>query len=401
MLCIMPINTIQNWITEFNKWIPLGDSDVTPKKINLYALNDTRIEISEIVDAWAEDGGVLLVGYEMFRLLTKQNDCMDVVDEDNTIRLKMREALIDPGPDLVVCDEGHKIKNASAEISRALNEIRSKRRIVLTGYPLQNNLMEYWCMVNFVNPNYLRSKAEFLELFETPIKAGKFSDSTKEAIKLMNYRSYVLHTLLQPIVQRRSKTVLEKKLPNIYEYVIPLKMTSIQKDLYTAFENHILSTSIGNLLIMFAVASKIWNHPDILHDHITKRDNLDSEIGEIEDNYTKKRTIEMKFDWAMNSLQNFQPNLIENSAKMQIFECILNETLLLGDKVLLFSQSLMTLKLIERFLNTNIIMSTAEWKENSTYLRKNDNNTIIKTFVFKSLFDFIYRTRWLNFNETT
>ena len=172
---------------------------------------------------------------------------------------------MDPGPDLVICDEGHRIKNAHASISQVLKAIKTRRRVVLTGYPLQNNLLEYWCMVDFVRPNYLGTRTEFSNMFERPIQNGQCVDSTPRDKRLMMHRAHVLHRQLQGFVQRRSHKVLKKNLPPKFEHVLLVKMTPFQRKLYATFTEDLLGQkSMANPLKAFAVCCKIWNHPDVL-----------------------------------------------------------------------------------------------------------------------------------------
>ena len=79
VMCVVPVNTLQNWITEFDMWLPISKGigeegvEVRPRNFVLFTLNesvrsmDTRFET---IDNWFKMGGVLLVGYEMYRLLS-------------------------------------------------------------------------------------------------------------------------------------------------------------------------------------------------------------------------------------------------------------------------------------------------------------------------------------------
>ncbi|XP_046478316.1 uncharacterized protein [Neodiprion pinetum] len=279
---------------------PIGQ-ELRPRHFQLHILNDSHKSMAaraRVIQDWQKKGGVLLIGYELYRQLSlkKPNkakrkrgqafkDMVDVEEDDKNKGLldDMHSALVSPGPDLVICDEGHRIKNSHASISLALKQMRTKRRIVLTGYPLQNNLLEYWCMVDFVRPNYLGTKSEFCNMFERPIQNGQCIDSTPQDIRLMRYRAHVLHALLEGFVQRRSHSVLQISLPRKEEYILLVRMTPHQRKLYDTFMTQVVKTrAVPNPLKAFAVCCKIWNHPDVLYHFLKKRqaneeDDLDLE----------------------------------------------------------------------------------------------------------------------------
>jgi transcriptional regulator ATRX len=196
VLVVCPLNTVLNWVNEFNIWLKNleGFEDFYIYEINKLKQNVDRA--NKLME-WHNDGGVMILSYDMFRNLTNENN--------KALRKKVKESLktslVDPGPDLVICDEGHLLKNEKTSISKAMMRIRSLRRVVLTGTPLQNNLKEYYCMVQFVKPNLLGKYQEYLNRFVNPITNGQFTDSSEYDIAIMRRRAHVLHKLLDGCVQ--------------------------------------------------------------------------------------------------------------------------------------------------------------------------------------------------------
>ena len=156
--------------------------------------------------AWQDDrsGGLCIIGFEAF---------LTLVGRKTQAAKEAAAALQDPGPDLVVLDEGHRIKNVKSKQNEALSAVRTRdrraspnqgrpahtprmvhgsstarahlrershltcgvwccatgRRLILTGTPLQNNLLEYHAMISFIRPSLLGSEHEFRNRFVNPI----------------------------------------------------------------------------------------------------------------------------------------------------------------------------------------------------------------------------------------
>ncbi|KAM6983009.1 helicase ARIP4-like isoform 1-T1 [Tautogolabrus adspersus] len=439
VLAIVPVNTLQNWLSEFNMWIPPPealppDTDpelMTPRAFKVHILNDEHKNTTsraKVVEDWTRDGGVLLMGYEMYRLLSMKKSfvagrkrkskkasgpvVIDLDEEDRQQELLkgVERALARPGPDVVICDEGHRIKNCHASTSQALKNIRTRRRVVLTGYPLQNNLIEYWCMVDFVRPDFLGTRQEFSNMFERPILNGQCVDSTPQDVQLMRYRSHVLHSLLEGFVQRRGHDVLRDQLPSKEEHVILVRLSPLQRALYTEFMNRFREAgNTGwlslNPLKAFCVCCKIWNHPDVLYEALQK-ENLASDqdldldditstgsarcltapnqkskpietpipIGGLSLNQLQEKANQViTYEWAKDIMCDYKPGLLENSAKMVLLFHLIEESVRKGDKLLVFSQSLSTLTVIEDFLAKRPVPpspnTTSRDRPNQTWVR--------------------------------
>ncbi|CAD5220456.1 unnamed protein product [Bursaphelenchus okinawaensis] len=427
-LIICPVNVLQNWYNEFDKWLPMDEGK---RQFSVFIVGDAAKTIDQryrVISQWDKQGGVILVGYEMFKLLTQpkknENSSMYEYTQQEKMNELCERALVDPGPDLVICDEGHRIKNLKTACAAALNRIKTKRRVVLTGYPLQNNLMEYYCMVDFVRPSYLGDRKNFSQNFDKPIKNGSCIDSTPYERKEARKRTHVLIQQLKGFVQRRTQHILKKILPESREYVVMLRKTDIQKSLYKKFllfvksQLDVKDSCFYNPLKAYAICSKIWNHPDLLHDAwkeqlalatnepkpapqtpfysepstsydpnsfgsmITKFTDVPFESGAPGKKSRKKKKAVSSIDdddnsipyyWADDVMASYDEHKIINSYKMLIALTIIESTVIRGEKILLFSGSLKTLSLIEEFLKMRGDVSTVHgnrpWKRNETYFR--------------------------------
>lgn len=333
VIIICPVNVLLNWAREFEKWMPKVDphSGMPIRDWELFLLGDTVKSFDarlRLIRDWYKSGGVLLMGYEMFRLLVKKDDVSTVAsrkavrkkqqktiielnknlskmgeEEKNQLirkeelRKLIREALLNPGPDLVICDEGHRIKNLNTEVTAALSSIRTRRRIVLTGYPLQNNLIEYYCMVEFVRPTYLGSKRDFIYRFEKPIRNGQCIDSTKADIKLAKQRIHVLTRELRGFVQRRTQHLLKKILPESREFILLIRKSPIQHALYRAFYHFVCcqvhtGDASFNPLKAFAICMKIVNHPDLLYQAVLKTHERNITLKNFREEFTPSHVQE-------------------------------------------------------------------------------------------------------------
>ncbi|CAJ1064215.1 transcriptional regulator ATRX-like isoform X1 [Xyrichtys novacula] len=403
-LVVCPVNTILNWVSEFKKW----QDNMMQEKVKVTELATVKSSFERIraLQRWMREGGVMIMGYEMYRNISSVRKTSSEEEKK-----AIKSILVNPGPDLVVCDEGHTLKNEASNVSKALNAVKTRRRVVLTGTPLQNNLIEYHCMVSFIKQSLLGSLKEFRNRFINPIQNGQCADSTPRDVRLMKKRAHVLHAMLARCVQRKDYSELTQFLPPKHEYVLAVRFSPLQCQLYRHYLEHIsgvgpmangIKQKLGaNLFKDFQVFSKIWTHPWCLQlsaikekktAHLKKNRvtpavflrNGETTVavsgpnpnqgreGNIFDgsaalttgvpivapaegeNAAVSSTSQLPgVKWFNNLLSQTDAKIMEHSGKMVLLFEILRMAEYLGDKVLVFSQSLTSLDLIEDFLKAS------------------------------------------------
>lgn len=122
VLLVVPVNTIANWVKEFDEWTDHLMPTITVCNLSTFEKNSRRREILK----WKQRGGVLLLGDQTYLRLCKKTEKIDE---------KTRDVL--QTPDVLVLDEAHTMVKSTGDTSKALARVKTKRRILLTGTPFQ------------------------------------------------------------------------------------------------------------------------------------------------------------------------------------------------------------------------------------------------------------------------
>ncbi|KAJ3139350.1 hypothetical protein HDU90_000716 [Geranomyces variabilis] len=249
VLIVAPVNVLVNWQAEFFKWIPAYHRQPLREIAVLHSVaTETR---TNTIQRWHNRGGILTAGYEAMVGLRKAHPA------ENKMCVEAS---------LLICDEGHLIKNSVTQRTMALASMETPSRILLTGSPLQNHLTEYWCMINFACNDFLDTLPEFRNAYENPIKNGFCLDSTEGDKKLARSRMFVLCKLIEPIVQRMDTSPLKAELPSKTEFTIVCKLTPVQQAAYMK----VVATMMGVLGTLPGVI-RLCGHPGVFKEELDKK----------------------------------------------------------------------------------------------------------------------------------
>lgn len=368
-LILCPPTLIDNWMDELLIWAPEGVLGDLRKVDSAVKTMNTRLNI---ISSWYEDGGILIMGYEMFRMLILNKATKirgpPLLPEAHTDVLKH----LQQGPNIVIADEAHKMKNASSSITAAASMFRTASRIALTGSPLANNIEEYHTMIQWVQPNYLGPISEFKAKYVEPIQQGLYEDSTPHERRRSLKWLGVLKEDLAPKVHRADMSALRHDLMPKTEFVITVSLTRIQMQAYTLYVQSMMEKASDQLVNKdgqiqqttlwhwLGILSLLCNHPESFRAKLLERKedaknalkNMNASDEDVIPGTVPVWKVGVSKELIEKETQLFKganPPIasFENSNKIVVLLQILDASREEGDKVLIFSQSLDTLDYLE------------------------------------------------------
>ncbi|XP_064445278.1 DNA repair and recombination protein RAD54-like isoform X2 [Mirounga angustirostris] len=315
---VSPSSLVKNWYNEVGKWL---GGRIQPLAID----GGSKDEIDQKLEGFMNQRGarvpspILIISYETFRLH------VGVLQKGSV--------------GLVICDEGHRLKNSENQTYQALDSLNTSRRVLISGTPIQNDLLEYFSLVHFVNSGILGTAHEFKKHFELPILKGRDAAAGEADRQLGEERLRELTSIVNRCLIRRTSDILSKYLPVKIEQVVCCRLTPLQTELYKRFlrqakpaeelrEGKMSVSSLSSITLL----KKLCNHPALIYDKCVEEENgFEGALEIFPPGYSSKAV---------------EPQL---SGKMLVLDYILAVTRSRSsDKVVLVSNYTQTLDLFEK-----------------------------------------------------
>lgn len=370
-LVLCPPSLIDNWLDEFGMWVP-EHADEALGHWQEISSSIERGERLRRIDQWYQDGGVLIIGYEMIRdLITNR------VKKGNTLLTheqheRVKEKLLE-GPSIVVADEAHKMKNDSSSLSQVTSKFTTASRIALTGSPLANNLEDYYAMINWIAPGYLGNPVQFRAKYKEPIEEGLYAESSRYEQRKGLKRLQILKEDLEAKVCRADISVIKQDLPQKSEFFITFSLTKIQKRAYELYVKSVLTNADhvedARFWGWLALLSLLCNHPSCFRRKIADRGSDKARASnrrkgastDDPEDVSLPVDVSVKKLGLSDAMMEEQLNIFKNqndiddpalSARTDVLLRLVDACLQVNDKVLIFSHSIPTLDYLENLLKS-------------------------------------------------
>nr|CBN81720.1 Helicase SRCAP [Dicentrarchus labrax] len=305
-LIIVPTSVMLNWEMELKRWCP-------GFKILTYFGSQKERKLKR--QGWTKPNAfhVCITSYKL------------VLQDHQAFRRKSWRYLI--------LDEAQNIKNFKSQRWQSLLNFNSHRRLLLTGTPLQNSLMELWSLMHFLMPHVFQSHREFKEWFSNPL-TGMIEGSQEYNEGLVKR----LHKVLRPFLLRRIKIDVEKQMPKKYEHVVRCRLSKRQRFLYDDFmaqastRETLASGHFMSVINILMQLRKVCNHPNLFDPRPIQSPFITQPI-------------------VFHTASLVQDALEVSPLKLQTLHTLLRKLKTGGHRVLIFTQMTRMLDVLEQFLN--------------------------------------------------
>ncbi|KAL8805496.1 MAG: hypothetical protein Q9182_001951 [Xanthomendoza sp. 2 TL-2023] len=371
-MVLCPPSLVENWLDEFLLWTPdkITENIGSVQTISSAMTPGMRLQI---INDWGRNGGVLVLGFAMLRLLIENNAPKNGLAPLNESQHCLVKEVLLQRPNIIVADEAQFFKNRGSQINQIMGQFKSGSRIALTGSPLSNNLSEYYALIDWIAPGYLGEHKEFKYQYEEPIAQGLYCDSSQGEWRRGLKKLELFKREVAPKIHRADASVLQNRLKGKSEFVIKVASTDLQKRLYQVFVDSMTEECRDNgvahqaqLLAWIAILRLICNHPKCFYDKLMSRSSKEEPLDRSAE--TKAATEEqdpvelspaeagISESAIRRQLEPFNGLSVASIAdvnlanKMKILLHILKLSQATGDRVLVFTHSLPTLDYIADLL---------------------------------------------------